>query len=178
MSRHVTKLRNRAHQRKEWTKWYHENGAHMVVAVLAENPVDNVELNENEFSCFHHYSPLFYGQVPANMKKNYQQSEETRRKISESLKKRYKEMGLSASYTMKKCPHCGEEFTYPSRLNKIFCGSKCSRGSINVDSLGVQDGDRIVSMYQSGMSLRGHSESGREISHLGEECSAGKGCED
>lgn len=85
---HKKEIRTLRHRQKGLIDIYKTYGMKVFDFVVLEE-VAKKDLNSRELFYFDQLTPQFYGQIPSE-KNRYQQSEETRKKISDSLKARTK----------------------------------------------------------------------------------------
>lgn len=101
---HLKELRSKKHKRKDFVKWFHDNGAQQELLsfrVLEECEHDEKILNLAEIKWFNALLPKYYGKKPSENER-WTISEETRQKISAFNYERYgnidlileKQMGL------------------------------------------------------------------------------------
>lgn len=144
---HQNRLKSGRH-RKEFVEWFISNNSDissMRLVVLEKTKNINEIKNEAEIRWFTKLMPKFYGQVPSASKRQWNHSNDTKTKISESTMK-----SLSRKIVYRNCKICGKEFSLkrPSRTTTL-CSSECV--SINKSKFHrvVTDDKvkRIISMY-------------------------------
>ena len=126
---HLKRLRNKKHPRQDFVEWFHLNGASeglLSFEVLETcEPVEN-KLNSLEITWFNELTPKFYGKKPP-LKGKWKQSENTKKKISQSVRKAYYSKLDSPIRTIEGfrilCGTCGVEFIY-NRKRK-YCSVEC-----------------------------------------------------
>ena len=90
---HLKHLKYRIHKRKDFVEWYHVNGAKpdlLIFRILEECENNDVSKNTLEIKWFSILNPKYYGQKPS-LNNKMRHSEETRLKISNSMKKTLRE---------------------------------------------------------------------------------------
>lgn len=145
---HLKYLRGGYHKRKEFNDWFVLNGEDaLVFKVLEVCSNEATTKNRLEIKYFEDLRPRYYGQTPSVLDR-FSQSEETRYKISGSLKKTLTEQGV---YTTKKCA-CGVEYTVTSSRDRVFCSAPC-RSRRNNNRKSQLNYDEVTNLYASGLSL-------------------------
>lgn len=158
--KHRQTLLSGTHKRKGLVEWVNRFGIESIYFTELELCKEN-ELNSAEIYWFNKLLPEFFGKQPSN-KDKWDQSDETKRKISKSLKQHYinnprpykdpieDKARRNKIKCVGVCKFCGSLFPYSSK-KKVYCSHLC----VVQD---VQHSDnfraRIREMYESGMSLR------------------------
>lgn len=115
------KVKNKTHSRKEFFKWYHDNGATpelLVFRILEECDNNEHSLNLAEIKWFQSMNPKFYGKQPS-LNDIWTHSEKTKLSISESVKNSLKNKNY-----FKICKKCDKEF-YGKTPNACYCSDEC-----------------------------------------------------
>lgn len=159
--RHIIRLKAGTALQK-FNEWFQENNCpheSIELKILEECEDNDLIKNELEIKWFNDLSPLFYGKVPS-LKDTWSHSEETRKKISDSVR-HYKTDGgkiKSRVDIVRLCKNCSKEFS-SSAENPIFCSRICFESDYRKS---VEDRNNlIITLHDSGLSLR---EIAREVS--------------
>lgn len=95
---HLKKLRNGTHPRKDFVEWFHIRGDSqdlLSFRILEECENNYQALNASEIRWFHELLPKYFGKQPS-MKELWTHSEDSKRKVSKSLKKLYRNTYLDS----------------------------------------------------------------------------------
>lgn len=112
---HLKLLKSKKHPRKDFVEWYHiDNNSDLIDFKVLEECNKN-KLNDLEIKWFNSLLPKYYGKKPSN-KEIWEHSDETKNKISESLRK---------NYYAKICLKCNKDF-YAITDDKELC-NKCRK---------------------------------------------------
>ena len=122
---HKKLIKNGCHPQKGLVEWSKQHGGaeqltFRILEVLPENSSD-VNFNKAEIVWFNQLNPLFFGKVPST-KETWRQSQETKQKISESVRRFNRIKG--SSIEEKICVGCETKFL-PSRNKITFCSNSC-----------------------------------------------------
>lgn len=178
--RHIIRLKAGTALQK-FNEWFQENNCpheSIELKILEECEDNDLIKNELEIKWFNDLSPLFYGKVPS-LKDTWSHSEETRKKISESLKIKNgsnntedrfcKKCGNSVPKRrilcdnclskrssknvdeVRLCKRCGAEFNAWKKSSK-FCGRDCYNKQKREENW--ERDNKIVELRGTGMSLR------------------------
>lgn len=116
---HVKKLKNKSHRNKDFVLWYELNGySSMRLDILEECINNDYVKNKTEIKWFNMLNPLFFGKKPS-VNEKWKMSEETKGKISNSLKSNF-------DYIIKRCLYCGVDMELIKSSKRKFCSSKCT----------------------------------------------------
>ena len=113
---------------KDFTEWFKEQGSDISTLELREleETINTDEAkNAAEIRWFDNLSPKFYGQVPSANKRGWEQAEETKQKISTSVKQRFRSsgnLGKDREYT---CAYCGLLFKGSTYKVQQYCSVVC-----------------------------------------------------
>lgn len=152
--RHIIRLKAGTALQK-FNEWFQENNCpheSIELKILEECEDNDLIKNELEIKWFNDLSPLFYGKVPS-LKDTWSHSEETRKKISESLRNYKTDGGTIKSRIdlIRVCMNCSKEFN-SSREKPKFCSRDCMK-SYSRESLKDRN-NLIIALHDSGLSLR------------------------
>lgn len=178
--RHMTRLKSETALQK-FNDWFKENNCpHDLIELKILEECEDCDpiKNELEIKWFNDLSPLFYGKVPS-LKDAWSHSEETRKKISRSLKIKNgnnntedrfcKKCGNSVAKRrilcdnclskrssrnvdeVRLCKRCGAEFSARKKYSK-FCGRDCYNKQKREENL--ERDNKIMELRGTGMSLR------------------------
>lgn len=142
---HMKQLRGGYHKRTEFNEWFESSEERMLVfKVLKECSNETDTKNYLEIEYFNQLNPRFYGQIPS-MNNKFSHSEETRKRISTSVRKNLEELGL---YETRACP-CGSDFIALVKKTTKYCSSKC----VIDDRKSSLDHTTVSELYNSGLTL-------------------------
>lgn len=144
-SRHLSKLRNGKHKRKEMQKYYDELNDKSVLKffIIEETADEHYIKNKAEMKWFKVFDPLFYGVEPSLESTNWSYSEDVKNKISRSLKQSYKDSSEECDI---------EDCNNRCHRGRVVC-KKCRsyverQGSIYVYNVRSQQIEDILFLYQ------------------------------
>ena len=86
---HLKNLRNGNHPRKDFVEWFHNNSGQpelVVFRILEECENNETVLNTLEIKWFNELKPKYFGKQPS-LNEVWERSEESKKKVSESLRK-------------------------------------------------------------------------------------------
>lgn len=116
---HLKLLKSKKHPRKDLVEWYHNDNNSNLIDFRILEKCKKDELNSFEIKWFNLLLPKYYGKKPSD-KEIWEHSDETKNKISESLRKKY---------YAKICLKCNKDF-YAITDDKIMC-QKCRKSHNN-----------------------------------------------
>lgn len=144
-TQHLKCLRGNYHRRQDFNNWFNLNTeSNLSFKILEECLNDTKIKNALEIKYFNILQPKFYGQIPS-MQNNFVQSDETKFKISNSVKKYNTARGAYVNIT---CP-CGKVFEVMACRLKIFCSRTCA----DLSRKSKLNFDEVSFLYSSGLSL-------------------------
>lgn len=148
VKKHVSKLRARTHQRADFIQWWVEHGEdESSIEIKILEACEESNLNRKESYWFIELKPKFYGKEPSENEK-WKHSEETKKKISKSLKI---SKGGSLEDIDRMCPGCKNTFR-SRRRNVKFCSISCvSKNSLEKRS---SYSNKALELHEEGFSLR------------------------
>lgn len=173
-TKHLSLLRRGKHRQQRFVEWVELNGEDSLkFCILEECAEDELLLNKLEMKWFNLESPKFYSKAPSENER-WKHEESTKKKISESLKKRRGEVptiekecsicketfltnwasqvrcndanctSYSSSSRKRKCYHCRCFFQSKKRYCSIECRSK---GVASIDNLSKEETREIRNYY-------------------------------
>lgn len=126
---HLKRLRNKKHPRQDFVEWFYLNGASeglLSFKILEECEYDEITLNLAEIKWFNTLVPKYYGKQPS-LKENWKQTEDTKKKISQSVREAYYSKLNSPIRTIEGfrilCGTCGIEFIHNRK--RRYCSVEC-----------------------------------------------------
>lgn len=165
---HLKYLRSKNHKRKDFVVWFihHACDVHALDFKILEKCDNNDAIkNFNEAKWFIILHPMFYGEEPS-MNQRWSHSEETKDKISASLKDTYKNHDYIRNQKRVLCPECHKVMQLSMSKNQRFCSRKCyyknrRRKFFSSDNY-IED---IIAQHNNGSSLRDIA-ANYDVSHI------------
>lgn len=161
---HIKNLKNGSHRREDFIEWFKDKGqkeSALSFKILEETDESNDSLNRAEIKWFNKLKPRFYGKKPS-MNEIWEHSEETKGKISTSVRKYIVSSGGTIRSDLPiTCPTCKKEFI-PPKANRTYCSVDCIDMTKTHDkanrTLGFTprsdlDEEKIEKLYKDGYSL-------------------------
>lgn len=122
---HLTKLKNGSHLRTDFVVWFrlHKNDPSSIRWVVLEE-CSKKDLNKNELKWFLDLKPKFFSHRPSLKNKN-EHSEETRKKISQSINEYNQKRKENLPFIDFLCEICSK--TFKAKRFRKYCSNTCKK---------------------------------------------------
>ena len=146
---HRARIRLRTH-RPEIIDWVDKYGLNDIEFYVLENCSARSELNRSEIYWFDQLEPIAYGVRPSES--SWEMTDSARSKIRKTLRDNWVGDRDDEGYPIHQhiCNNCGCSFV-SRKTKQSLCGNECR---ILARKFMFSDPNRVVEMYQDGMSLR------------------------